>query len=115
VENWLVLALQATKSVLKHLIDQANRLLGGFVGDNFSIEQIHDWREVKLFSRDIELCYVRYPLLIERCRCELAFQNIRGNDAYLALVRSVFLRPHKRFETQDSHQTLHQFVVHDLS
>jgi hypothetical protein len=67
-----------------------------FVGNNFPIVEIHDWRKVQLFPRDAELGHIGNPLLVwSRCG-EFAIEQVRSGLANLALVRPEFLPAHPR-------------------
>ena len=62
------------------------------------------------FPRDAELGHIGNPLLIRGIRVELAFQQIRRNNALLALVRVVALFPP---DLADQPQRIHQ-LKHSL-
>ena len=51
-------------------------LSSGRIQNNFSVEQIHDWREVQLLPSHVELRHVGHPLLVRMRRLKLPCQNV---------------------------------------
>jgi hypothetical protein len=72
------------------------------------VEEVHDRRKVELLVTHAELGHIGNPLLIRGIGVELAFQQIRRNNALLALVRAIALfPPDLADQPQRTHQLQH--------
>jgi len=68
-------------------------------------------RKVELLVTHAELSHIGNPLLIRGIRVELAFQQIRRNNALLALERAVALIPSDLADLpQGTHQLQHSLL-----
>lgn len=90
----------------------ADRAPGHAVRDDLAVVKVHAGRQIKLVAVHIELCDIGHPLLVWRCRVEVALQNIghvcidnAGNMPGALPCSDQCAQPHLL------HQPLHAFVV----
>lgn len=77
----------------------------------FSVEQVHQGREIQLLITDTEFGYVVDPLLIRRAGGEVAIEHIRCDLADLGSVGvALLLLPHATDQPERRDECEHGFI-----
>ena len=80
------------------------------VGDDFSVEQVQDWREVQFAVAPFEFGHVGQPFFVGLFGSEPAFEEVFRYLAHGGMAVG-FFRPYKGFQSQPPHQPRRFFAV----